>query len=241
VIEVRHLRKRFGTVHAVSDVSFAAPDGRITGILGENGAGKTTTLALICGLLRADEGSIRVGPDASAPLERRRRIGALLDHKGLYDRLTARENIAYFGRLQGIPPLILHDRLLNVLHQLGLERIADRRVGGFSQGERMKVALGRAIVHAPGHVLLDEPTNGLDIPSVHGLRELLGRMRDQGACVLFSSHVLDEVRALCDNIVIISRGRVVAQGSTGQICQLAHQSTLEGAFLALTARGAAAS
>jgi sodium transport system ATP-binding protein len=236
MIEVRQLRKRFGSVPAVSDVSFTAPNGRITGILGENGAGKTTTLALICGLFRADEGSIQVGPGESTPIERRRRVGALLDHKGLYDRLTARENIAYFGRLHGIPPPSLQTRVQNVVSQLGLERIAERRVAGFSQGERMKVALGRAIVHAPGHVLLDEPTNGLDIPSVHALREILRRMRDQGACILFSSHVLDEVRALCDNVVIISHGRVVAYGNTADICRQAHCPTLEDAFLALTGR-----
>jgi sodium transport system ATP-binding protein len=241
VIEVRHLRKRFGSVYAVNDVSFVARNGLITGILGENGAGKTTTLALICGLLEADEGSIRVGPDPSTPIERRRRIGALLDHKGLYDRLTARENIGYFGRLHGIRPAAVHARVRDVLCQLDLERIADRRVAGFSQGERMKVALGRAIVHAPAHVLLDEPTNGLDIPSVHSLRALLGRMRDEGVCVLFSSHVLDEIRALCDNVVIISRGRVVAHGGIEEICQQARRPTLEEAFLTLTGRGAIAS
>ena len=212
MIEVQQLRKAFGPVCAVSDVSFRAPNGRITGILGENGAGKTTTLALICGLLRPDEGWVRVGPDDSSAIERRRRLGALLDHKGLYDRLTARENIAYFGRLQGVLPCLLERRVEDVLVQLDLTRVADRRVAGFSQGERMKVALGRAIVHSPAHVLLDEPTNGLDIPSVHGLRDVLRRMRDAGTCILFSTHVLDEVRALCDNVVIISRGRVVAEG-----------------------------
>ncbi|HEX2442503.1 MAG TPA: ATP-binding cassette domain-containing protein [Vicinamibacterales bacterium] len=236
MIEVRNLRKAFGPVRAVSDVSFRASNGRITGILGENGAGKTTTLALICGLLRPDEGWVRVGPDDSSPIERRRRLGALLDHKGLYDRLTARENIAYFGRLQGVLPCLLERRVEDVLARLDLARVADRRVAGFSQGERMKVALGRAIVHSPAHVLLDEPTNGLDIPSVHGLREVLRRMRDSGTCILFSTHVLDEVRALCDNVVIISRGRVVAQGDQADICRLAGCATLEEAFLALTHR-----
>jgi sodium transport system ATP-binding protein len=234
MIEVRHLRKAFGAVRAVSDVSFRAPNGRITGILGENGAGKTTTLALICGLLRPDEGWVRVGP--GSPIERRRRIGALLDHKGLYDRLTARENVAYFGRLQGVLPCLLERRVEDVLVQLDLTRVADRRVAGFSQGERMKVALGRAIVHSPAHVLLDEPTNGLDIPSVHGLRDVLRRMRDSGTCVLFSSHVLDEVRALCDHVVIISRGRVVAQGDPADVCRLAGCATLEEAFLVLNDR-----
>ena len=236
MIDVRHVHKRFGSIPAVSDVSFRAPDGVITGILGENGAGKTTTLALLCGLLRADAGSIQVGPDKSTPIERRRRVGALLDHKGLYDRLTARENIAYFGRLHGIPPAVLTARVQDVVVRLGLERIADRKVAGFSQGERMKVALGRAIVHAPGHLLLDEPTNGLDIVSVHALREVLRRLRDQGACILFSSHVLDEVRALCDNVVIISHGRVVAHGNAEEVCRQARSATLEDAFLALTAR-----
>ncbi len=236
MIDVRHVHKRFGSIPAVSDVSFTAPDGVITGILGENGAGKTTTLAMVCGLLRADAGSIRVGPDKSTPIERRRRVGALLDHKGLYERLTARENIAYFGRLHGIPPAVLNERVQDVVVRLGLERIADRKVAGFSQGERMKVALGRAIVHAPGHLLLDEPTNGLDIPSVHALRGVLRRLRDQGACILFSSHVLDEVRALCDKVVIISQGRVVANGTAEEICRQAESATLEHAFLALTGR-----
>jgi sodium transport system ATP-binding protein len=234
MIHVNHLSKRFGNVEAVHDLSFTAPNGCITGLLGENGAGKTTTLALICGLMRADGGSIRVGPDAGTPIELRRRIGALLDHKGLYDRLTARENIAYFGRLQGIAPRVLDVQVPDVLRQLGLERLADRRVAGFSQGERMKVALARAIVHAPPHVLLDEPTNGLDIPTVHGLREVLRRMRARGTCVIFSSHVLEEVQALCDNIVIVSRGRVAASGGVEAICRQTQCATLEDAFLKVT-------
>lgn len=241
MIQVEQLSKSFGQVHAVRDISFTAPDGAITGILGENGAGKTTTLGVICGLVRADRGSIRVGPGDSTPIERRRRLGALLDHKGLYERLTARENIAYFGRLQGISRGALNARVQDVLTQLGLDRVADRRTAGFSQGERMKVALGRALVHGPAHLLLDEPTNGLDIPSVHGLREVLRRMRDRGACIVFSSHVIEEIRALCDRVVIVSRGRVVADGDAAAICRQAKQSTLEDAFLTLTARAGMAS
>lgn len=234
MIQVNQLAKCFGDVEAVRNISFTAPNGRITGLLGENGAGKTTTLALICGLMPADGGWIQVGPDAGTPIERRRRIGALLDHKGLYDRLTARENVEYFGRLQGIAPRVLEVQVPDVLQQLGLGRIADRRVAGFSQGERMKVALARAIVHAPPHVLLDEPTNGLDIPTVHGLRDVLRRMRDRGACVIFSSHVLEEVQALCDNIVILSHGRVVANGDAAAICRQTRSTTLEEAFLKAT-------
>ena len=236
MIHVERLRKSFGPVQAVRDISFTAPDGAITGLLGENGAGKTTTLGLICGLIRADEGAIQVGPGDGTPIERRRRLGALLDHKGLYERLTARENIAYFGRLQGIPRGALSARVQDVLVQLGLERVADRRTAGFSQGERMKVALGRALVHGPAHLLLDEPTNGLDIPSVHGLREVLRRMRDRGACIVFSSHVIDEIRALCDKVVIVSRGRVVADGDAAEICRQANRASLEDAFLRLTGR-----
>ncbi len=194
MIDVSHVGKAFGAVRAVTDASFTAPDGTITGILGENGAGKTTTLAMICGLVQPDAGSIRVGPAESTPLERRRCLGALLDHKGLYGRLTARENITYFGELHGMCGARLAQQVQEVLSQLGLEEIADRRAAGFSQGERMKVALARAIVHSPAHLLLDEPTNGLDIPTVHGLRDLLRRFRDRGTCVVFSSHVLEEVR-----------------------------------------------
>jgi len=241
MIDVNGLHKRFGTVQAVRGISFSAPDGRITGLLGENGAGKTTTLALVCGLLPADEGSIRVGPDSGSSIERRRRLGALLDHKGLYDRLTARENIAYFGRLHGLSEGRLTARVDAVLRQLDLEQIADRRTAGFSQGERMKVALGRAIVHSPAHLILDEPTNGLDIPSVQGLRRALRGMRDEGVCIVLSSHVLDDVRALCDNVVIVSHGRVVADGTEAAICRQAERATLEDAFLMLTGRAELAS
>ena len=234
MIEISRLRKSFDGVAAVCDISFTAPDGRITGLLGENGAGKTTTLGLTCGLLSPDEGSIRVGPESGSPVDRRRRIGALLDHKGLYDRLTARENIEYFGRLHGMSGKPLTERIDTVLYDLGLQGIADRGTAGFSQGERMKVALGRAIVHSPAHLLLDEPTNGLDVPAVQALRKVLRHMRDRGTCIILSTHVLEEVRVLCDNVVIISHGRVVADGDAAAICRRAGMATLEDAFVALT-------
>lgn len=236
MIEVRHLRKNFGAVCAVRDVSFSALDGQITGLLGENGAGKTTTLSIICGLMESDEGTVRVGAENGAPIERRRQIGALLDDKGLYGRLTTRENIEYFGRLHGLASTALEIRVDAILSEFGLEQIADRRTAGFSQGERMKVALGRALVHSPAHVLLDEPTNGLDITSVHALRDLLRRLRAQGVCVVLSSHVLDEIRVLCDQIIIMSRGCVVAAGREESLCQQAQCATLEEAFCALTSR-----
>ncbi len=238
MVEVRNLRKRFGPVTAVDGVSFAAADGQITGLLGENGAGKTTTLAMIGGVLKPDDGSIRIdGADARTSQYGRRQLGALLDHKTLYSRLTARENIRYFGELQGLPAADLDERVSSTLALLGLDALADRRAGGFSQGERMKVALGRAVVHGPRNLLLDEPTNGLDIPAVRALRGWLRDMRDRGICILFSSHVLEDVRALCDRIVIISKGRVVADGTADAICRHAGCESLEDAFVRLTAPG----
>jgi sodium transport system ATP-binding protein len=237
------LEKRFGHHHAVSDVSFEAPDGAITGLLGCNGAGKTTTLAMIAGALTPDAGSVSVdGPAwvaASAAArdertDRRARLGALLDQRGLYPRLTVRENIEYFARLQGMRPGGLRDASDETLAVLGLEGQARRRAAGLSEGERMKVALGRVLVHRPRNLLLDEPTNGLDVTAVRGLRDALRRMRDRGACVLFSSHVLDEVRQLCDRVVVIAAGRLVAEGTPEEIRLRARAASLEDAFVALS-------
>jgi sodium transport system ATP-binding protein len=229
MIEIHELYKQFGNVAAVRGVSFQAPDGAITGLLGANGAGKTTTLRMIGGLLKPQRGSVRID-DGGMPAS----IGALLDHTGLYPRLTARENIAYFGELQGISGPRLKERVEEVLALLGLQSAADRRAAGFSQGERMKTALGRALVHSPRNIVLDEPTNGLDVPSVRSLRSILMRLRDAGACLLFSSHILEEVRALCDNVVIISKGCLVAQGSPDELCRQAGRESLEDAFVKLT-------
>ena len=215
-------------------LSFQAPDGVITGLLGANGAGKTTTLRMICGVLKPDSGSIFFEDAAGDPLARQRRVGALLDHMGIYSRLTARENLVYFGRLRGMSPEYLKERVGQVLSVLGLESIGDRRTSGFSQGERMKTALGRAILHAPQNLLLDEPTNGLDVPTVRSLRDLLKRLRDAGTCIVFSSHVLDEVRALCDRVVILSNGSLIAQGSPSELCSRTETTSLEEAFVKLT-------
>lgn len=234
MIEVQGLRKRFGPVTAVDDLTFTAADGTITGLLGENGAGKTTTLGMICGLLAPDSGSILIDGGPGGVHDARRRVGALLEHQGLYPRLTARENITYFGELHGLSRVALCDRVDRVVHGLGLDRIADRRTAGFSQGERLKVAIARAIVHSPRNLLLDEATNGLDVSTVRGLRALLREMRDEGRCLIFSSHVLEEVRALCDAIVIISSGRLVAHGSAEALCRETGSATLEDAFVKLT-------
>jgi sodium transport system ATP-binding protein len=234
MITVQGLGKSFDSRLVVRQLSFQASDGAITGLLGSNGAGKTTTLRMICGVLKPDAGSISVDDVVSDRLARQRRVGALLDHIGIYSRLTVRENLTYFGRLRGMPPEWLKERVEQVLAILGLESIADRRTSGFSQGQRMKTALARALLHSPQNLLLDEPTNGLDVPAARSLRDLLRRLRDSGTCVVFSSHVLDEVSALCDQVVIISSGSLIAEGSPSDLCGQTGTASLEEAFVKLT-------
>jgi len=228
MIQVQDLVKSLDSRPVVRGLSFTARDGAITGLLGANGAGKTTTLRMICGVLQPESGSVTIEPGGA---------GALLDHMGIYPRLTVRENLAYFGMLRGMPPAVLAERIDHVLATLGLQAVAHRRTAGFSQGERMKTALGRAILHAPKNLLLDEPTNGLDVPTVRSLRDLLRRWRDAGACVLFSSHVLEEVGTLCDQVVIVEHGRVAAQGSPAELCRQTNSASLEDAFVKLTCTG----
>jgi sodium transport system ATP-binding protein len=236
MVEVRDLHMHFGAIRALTGVSFTAPDGTITGLLGENGAGKTTTLNIVSGLHQPTRGRVVVDGDAAAPTGRRLRVGALLDQKGLYTRLTARENVAYFGALRGFSGTELTRRVQRALAIVGLESEAERRTEGFSQGERMKVALARAIVHTPKNLLLDEPTNGLDIPSARGFKAALKRMRDEGTCIILSSHIIHDVVALCDEVVIISRGRTVVQGDPAAVTRKAGRATLEEAFMALSGR-----
>jgi sodium transport system ATP-binding protein len=238
MIALERLAKAFGKcreVHAVRDVTFDAPDGAITGLLGPNGAGKTTLLRIIATLVVPDAGCARVdGLDAVADRYAvRARIGVLSDARGLYARLTARENVRYYGALHGLSGAPLEQRIDALFATLGLSPIADRRVAGFSQGERMKVAIARALVHDPDTILLDEPTNGLDIMSVRMLRAELRALRAQGKCLLFSSHVMQEVAALCDRIVVLSQGRVVAEGTASELIARAGTSGLEDAFVAL--------
>jgi sodium transport system ATP-binding protein len=235
LIALRGLRKHFGHVAAVRDVSFRAEDGTVTGLLGPNGAGKTTSLRMLSGLLRPDAGQVEVdGVDVVAdPLRAQRVMGILPDARGLYPRLTPREHIQYFGELHGLPDRMIHERSRLLLGRLGLEGIADRRVAGFSQGERTKVALARALVHAPRNVVLDEPTNGLDVMSTRSMRTLIRGLRDEGCCVLFSSHIMQEVSALCDRIVVIAQGTVVADGTPDDLRRQTGMADLEDAFVSL--------
>jgi sodium transport system ATP-binding protein len=235
VIAIRGLRKHFGHVEAVRDVTFGAADGTVTGLLGPNGAGKTTTLRMLSGLMRPDSGSIHVdGLDVVAdPIGVQRSMGLLPDSRGLYPRLTPREHIRYFGELHGLGTSQIRERSNVLLNRLGLDAIADRRVAGFSQGERTKVALARALVHGPRNVILDEPTNGLDVMSTRAMRTLIRGLRQEGCCVVFSSHIMQEVSALCDRIVVIAQGTVVAEGTPDDLRRQTDKSDLEDAFVAL--------
>ena len=236
MISVTNLHKRFGEVRAVDGVSFTAADGAVTALLGPNGAGKTTTLRMLYTLMRPDEGDIMVdGVNAVREPQRARfALGVLPDQSGLYPRLTAREHIAYFGELQGITGAELRGRTEHLLKMLDMTEIADRRVAGFSHGERTKTALARAIVHDPKNVLLDEPTNGLDVMSTRAVREIIRRLKNEGHSVLFSSHVMQEVSALCDTIVVIARGRIVASGTPDDLRRQTGRDNLEDAFVVLS-------
>jgi sodium transport system ATP-binding protein len=236
MIEIQGLRKSFGSVEAVRDVSFRAADATVVGLLGPNGAGKTTTLRMLSGLMRPDAGTIRVDhTDVVAdPIGAQMLMGLLPDSRGLYPRLTPVEHIEYFGRLHGIDGPALAERTQALLARLGLNEVANRRVSGFSQGERTKVALARALVHQPRNVILDEPTNGLDVMSTRAMRELIRGLRRDGCCVLFSSHIMQEVSALCDRIVVIAHGTVVADGTPDELRSHTGHDNLEDAFVALS-------
>ena len=237
MIIARNLHKAFktrtGTVKAVDGVDFEAPDGQITGLLGPNGAGKTTTLRMLYTLMKPDAGQVLVdGIDAARdPAAVRRALGVLPDARGVYKRLTARENIAYFGELHGMSRAAIALRTQALSEALDMDGILDRQTEGFSQGQRTKTAIARALVHDPRNVILDEPTNGLDVMTTRAMRGFLHQLRDEGRCVIFSSHIMQEVAALCDRIVIIAKGQVVAAGSADELRARYGESNLEDAFV----------
>jgi sodium transport system ATP-binding protein len=233
MIRVEGIHKSFGKVHAVRGVSFDAPDGKITGLLGPNGAGKSTTLRVLYTVLKPDEGRALIdGADVvTQSLDARRRIGALPHGAGLYPHLTARENVAYYARLCGIEPGAIDERVDDIIRLLEIGDFADRRTKGFSQGQRTKVALARGLVHDPQNIILDEPSNGLDVMATRSLRDLILKLKDAGRCVLFSSHVMQEVAALCDDICIIANGRVAIDDSADGIRERTGCDDLEDAFV----------
>ncbi len=231
-----------GWVQAIENISFDAPDGRITGLLGPNGAGKTTTLRILAGLIEADAGSLSVDgidvrTDRQAALAR---MGVLSDARGLYPRLTARENIVYYGRLQGLTRDAAEARADGLARMLDMRALLDRRSDGFSQGERMKTALARALVHDPANIVLDEPTNGLDVLATRALRESLRYLRTAqggGKCIVFSSHIMSEVERLCDSVVVVAEGRTVAAGSVAELIEATGEQDFEEAFVHLAFQG----
>jgi len=233
VIEARHLHKHFGAVTAVQDVSFAAANGRITGLLGPNGAGKSTTLRMLYTVLRPDSGDAFV--DGISATERsldvRRLMGVLPHGAGVYPHLTARENVHYFAELHGLGRAECEGRTAQMIELLEMTDFADRQTKGFSQGQRLKTALARALVHGPQNILLDEPTNGLDVMAVRTLRALLLKLKATGHCILLSSHVMQEVGALCDHVVVIAAGRVAADGTPDELRARAGTADLEEAFV----------
>ncbi|MGN7836862.1 ABC transporter ATP-binding protein [Stenotrophomonas sp. 22385] len=237
MIVAENLHKAFktksGLIKAVDNVGFQAEDGRITGLLGPNGAGKTTTMRMLYTLMSPDQGRVLVdGLDvATHPVEVRRRLGVLPDARGVYKRLTARENIAYFGELHGMSAAHIRERTKVLSKALDMEDILDRQTDGFSQGQRTKTAIARALVHDPRNVILDEPTNGLDVMTTRALRGFLRELRDEGRCVIFSSHIMQEVAALCDTIVIIAKGTVMAAGTADELRALTGEANLEDAFV----------
>jgi len=239
MLEARALSKSFGSVAAVRGVSFTARDGQITGLLGANGAGKSTTLRMLYTVLKPDAGDALIdGTSVTAdPIGARRAIGVLSHGAGIYNHLTARENIAYFGELHGMSRADRDTRAGELIELLEMQSFANRYAKGFSQGQRLKTALARALIHRPRNVLLDEPTNGLDVMAVRGLRKLLLQLRDAGHCVLFSSHVMQEVEQLCDEVVVIAGGQVVAAGALADIRAHAGNSQLEDAFMHLMGTG----
>jgi len=243
MIHIDHVAKRFTaargrSVQAVADVHLHAPDGCITGLLGPNGAGKTTTLRMLAGLITPDAGRLAVdGLDvATQPRAALARMGVLADARGLSPRLSARENIVYYGRLQGLSRDAAHARAEALAESLDLKPLLERRTDGFSQGERMKTALARALVHDPANIVLDEPTNGLDVLATRALREVLRHLRSPaggGKCIVFSTHIMQEVERLCDSVSVVSHGRTVASGTVGELLAQTGERDFEEAFVKL--------
>jgi sodium transport system ATP-binding protein len=235
MIQVEQVRKRFGDVQALENVGFVARDGQTTALLGPNGAGKTTLLRILIGLLQRDGGSVSIdGVDpAHDPMRVRKDIGFLTDQFGLYERLTTREHLEYFARLHGLDAEAIRRGIDEVVGLLGMEDIVDRRARGFSQGQRIKVALARTLLHRPRHFLLDEPSRGLDVMSTRALRRVLATLREQGSCIIMATHVMQEVTHLCDDVIVIARGKTVAQGSPSALCEQTGIASLEDAFVSL--------
>ena len=238
MIDVKGIRKTFNTVTALDGINFVARDGEVTGLIGPNGAGKTTALRILYTVMNPDSGVAKVdGFDTVTQRnEVQRRIGVLPDTRGLYPRLTAREHVKYFGRLHGMNGTALKARIDELVSTLGIGDFADRRAKGFSKGQARKVGIARAVVHEPQNLLFDEPTNGLDVGSTRAVHKLIHQWREQGRCVLFCSHIMHEVAAISDRLVVLSLGRVAAEGTLEELYEQTGGKDLESMFLSLTRR-----
>jgi len=239
MITVEAISKSFGSVKAVKEVTFTAPDSQVTALLGANGAGKTTSLRIIYSLITPDSGKVLIdGIDPSKqPEQARKLLGILPDTRGLYKRLTARENIQYFGQLHGMSDKDIKSRTDSLVKDLRMEDFIDRKTDGFSQGQRVKVAIARALVHDPQNIILDEPTNGLDVMSTRGVRSFLQKEKQRGKCILFSSHVMQEVAAVSDEILIVNDGIICASGSESELKEQTGKDSLEDAFVHIVTNG----
>ncbi|EED36893.1 Na+ ABC transporter ATP-binding protein [Luminiphilus syltensis NOR5-1B] len=235
MIEAAALSKQFGGLKAVTALSLKVPNGKITGLLGPNGSGKSTTMRMICGLMAPDKGTVTIDGFSvfKQPLKAKQRLGVVPDSRGLYTRLTARENLVYYGQLQGVPAHTLSQRIAKLAEDLDMGDLLARRTEGFSQGQRVKVAIARAMIGDPPNLMLDEPSNGLDVMSTRALRRFLLQKRDAGKAILLSTHVMQEVVALCDHVIIIADGTLRAAGSAEQLMDQARASSLEEAFVSL--------
>lgn len=235
MISIQSISKSFGETTAVNQLSFDAQDGKITALLGPNGAGKSTTMRMISGLMKPNQGTVRIDDFdvRENPSQARLRLGLLPDGAGLYPRLTTRENICYFAELCGLDKKDARDKTQSIIENMGLQNLAERRTQGFSQGERMKVALARALVHQPQNLVLDEPTNGLDVMSTRAMRRRLLDLKAQGRCLIVSSHIMQEISAISDEIIVVAKGKVVAQGDLQTLCEKAESQDLEEAFVRL--------
>jgi len=232
MISVQAIHKHFDNVVAVDEVSFEAKDGAVTAVLGPNGAGKTTTLRMVTALVPPDRGQVLVDGQnvADDVIVVRRRIGALPHAHGLYPRLTSREHVRYFARLHGLSDAVADARANTLFGILEMGDIADRRTEGFSQGQKLKVALARALVHEPQNLVLDEPTAGLDVTGIRAMRVFLQSQKAAGRCVVFSTHVMQEVVAIADHVVIVAAGRVKAAGTIEALRAQAGHDDLEEVF-----------
>lgn len=235
MIIVEEISKTFGNVKAVQNVSFTAQDGHITGLLGPNGAGKSTSIRIIAGLLETETGRVTIDDydNKQDKIAAQTQLGVLSDARGLYHRLTSRENIRYYGRLRGLKGAELENRINTLIKLLDMQEIADRRTEGFSTGQQVKVAIARILIHQPQNVILDEPTSGLDVMATRAMRDVIRRLRDEGKCVLLSSHIMQEVALLCERVIIIAHGRIAASGTADELRQLTHQENLEDAFVSV--------